>query len=883
MLSKRMNGLAAVFFATLFALLLTAFPAAGNAYADGAEFVVAGIENNAIYDQGGTLDINVKYMDGETELADAGFRWVLEQKNSSGTWTKVAGEGNSDDPLLFGTDGYDIELSLTGSDCLGQMRLDFMSYQYDDPVSGKHYDSGGPIFYFTVFPVQPEVKDGVAEVYSGTQFENAMASSSAAVKTVRIMQDITVDKPFISLQNTDKALDINGKKLVTPYVYLFEGRTLTIYDSTLSEDNPYGTGRITASGAHLFYLGCGKADTSLIIDSGKFFTGEDSDDLFFICGDATGNKITINGGYFSATAGDADMFNLTTYEGQGAEFTIGGDAYFESGKDESGAEGAMFSGVDTDACKFSIKEAVFDCNGPWKSVIFADGSLKAFDTANYTVNENYSIKSVDDIDSVNSYFSVKPDPASALQVTTEFELRNALAGGRHLDVTLADDIVLGSSALYVKAGATLNLNGHVLSMDGARMIIEGSLTIDTKGAVSRTSNAVRGSYDFLFDVNEGYLIINGGDYSFYEGSGGYAYGSFGLLCMESEADQAKGGSLTINGGTFTIDDSDYHGWDSVHKSPDCIHLQNKAPASAIINGGTFLVNCDDRGCIALCASGMDRTALTLNGGTFENTVSGNDAIVLYQDCGPYKLGKNRILYSVASDGMKTALTEPGATLNQSGTFSATGKLFVGCEHSYGDYVVDKKASFTAAGSKHKTCLKCGDIVTESIPKATASLSKTAFAYNGKIQTPILKVGGASSAQYSKAWKAGRKNVGTYSVKITLKGDQYAGTKTLTYKINPKGTAIKTPAAITKGFTAKWAKQSAKMGASRITGYQVRYSTVLSMANAKTVTVKGYATTSKKITKLKGHKKYYMQVRTYKTVNGVKYYSAWSAKKSVKTK
>ena len=36
-------------------------------------------------------------------------------------------------------------------------------------------------------------------------------------------------------------------------------------------------------------------------------------------------------------------------------------------------------------------------------------------------------------------------------------------------------------------------------------------------------------------------------------------------------------------------------------------------------------------------------------------------------------------------------------------------------------------------------------------------------------------------------------------------------------------------------------------------------------------------------KLKPKKKYYVRVRTYKTVNGVKFYSEWSSAKSVKVK
>jgi len=51
----------------------------------------------------------------------------------------------------------------------------------------------------------------------------------------------------------------------------------------------------------------------------------------------------------------------------------------------------------------------------------------------------------------------------------------------------------------------------------------------------------------------------------------------------------------------------------------------------------------------------------------------------------------------------------------------------------------------------------------------------------------------------------------------------------------------------------------------------------------TKTVKGYSKTSAKKTSLKAKKKYYVQVRTYKSVNGTRYYSSWSKTKSVKTK
>ncbi|MBR2256710.1 MAG: leucine-rich repeat protein [Blautia sp.] len=69
---------------------------------------------------------------------------------------------------------------------------------------------------------------------------------------------------------------------------------------------------------------------------------------------------------------------------------------------------------------------------------------------------------------------------------------------------------------------------------------------------------------------------------------------------------------------------------------------------------------------------------------------------------------------------------------------------------------------------------------------------------------------------------------------------------------------------------------------KVKGYQVRCSLKKNMAGAKTVTIKKNKTVKKTLT-LKSKKVYYFQVRSYKTVGGKKYYSAWSAKKKIKVK
>ncbi len=172
-----------------------------------------------------------------------------------------------------------------------------------------------------------------------------------------------------------------------------------------------------------------------------------------------------------------------------------------------------------------------------------------------------------------------------------------------------------------------------------------------------------------------------------------------------------------------------------------------------------------------------------------------------------------------------------------------------------------------------------------IPKVSnIKLSSTSYTYSGKMITPMVTVKNSKGyalnekSDYRLTYSSGRKKVGKYSVKIILKGN-YSGSKTLYFTINPKSTAISSVTAKSKGFTVKWKKQ-----ATQTTGYQIQYSTSKNFkTGAKTVTISKKKTTSKTVKKLKGKKKYYVRIRTYKTVNGNKIYSSWSKAKQVITK
>lgn len=162
------------------------------------------------------------------------------------------------------------------------------------------------------------------------------------------------------------------------------------------------------------------------------------------------------------------------------------------------------------------------------------------------------------------------------------------------------------------------------------------------------------------------------------------------------------------------------------------------------------------------------------------------------------------------------------------------------------------------------------------------LSATAYTYNGKVRKPSVAVKAGektfSASEFAVKYSGGRKNVGKYSVTVTMKG-KYTGKKTVTFRINPKGTAVQK---LTKG--KKMMKVTWKAQNTQVSGYRIQYSTSSKFKKDTHVkTVKSYKTKSLKVKKLKAKKKYYVRIQTYKTVGGIKYCSGWSKAKSVKTK
>lgn len=211
-----------------------------------------------------------------------------------------------------------------------------------------------------------------------------------------------------------------------------------------------------------------------------------------------------------------------------------------------------------------------------------------------------------------------------------------------------------------------------------------------------------------------------------------------------------------------------------------------------------------------------------------------------------------------------------------------------------DNIVSKKA---LASDEEKASLQKLVTEAESLKKDSyvdSSNKQTAFA---NLQTELdetkdlLNKKDLSSAEVSeqithlteainavKALKT--KDAATTAASATTKP---AATTTVT-----NTTTIKAPAKTTVKLS-KAKKTSIKVSWKKVSGvaaYQIQYSTSKNFKNAKTVKVSAKSA-SKVLKKLKKNKKYYVRVRSYKVTKvnnkSKNVYSAWSAKKALKTK
>lgn len=136
----------------------------------------------------------------------------------------------------------------------------------------------------------------------------------------------------------------------------------------------------------------------------------------------------------------------------------------------------------------------------------------------------------------------------------------------------------------------------------------------------------------------------------------------------------------------------------------------------------------------------------------------------------------------------------------------------------GYFEPEKAATLSKDGVKVRYCYMCyKKMETRAIPKiASIKLSKTAYTYDGKAKKPTVVVKDSQGKtlkldeDYYVTYSSGRKNIGTYNVKVIFDG-YYSGSKTLSFSVLPSKTNKITATQSASSINLKWNKVTGATG------------------------------------------------------------------------
>jgi len=201
-------------------------------------------------------------------------------------------------------------------------------------------------------------------------------------------------------------------------------------------------------------------------------------------------------------------------------------------------------------------------------------------------------------------------------------------------------------------------------------------------------------------------------------------------------------------------------------------------------------------------------------------------------------------------------------------------------HEY-ERTVHKKATAEEVGKLKDTCKTCGHVKYVNISRIdTVKTQYKLYNYNGKVRKPKIivtnKMGNTvNSKYYTVTYGEGRKDIGKYTITVEFK-ERYTGKYVVTFSIIPKKTNIVKLTSKEEAFKVKWEKVE------EAGWYEIRYSTTSDFSeNAATKRVSNKYTSST-VRDLKADTTYYVKMRTYKKVDGVRFYSGWTPVEEITT-
>lgn len=374
----------------------------------------------------------------------------------------------------------------------------------------------------------------------------------------------------------------------------------------------------------------------------------------------------------------------------------------------------------------------------------------------------------------------------------------------------------------------------------------------------------------------------------------------GSKLLSADKDYTFAYANNINAGTASVIITGKGSYSGSTAKSFTINPADLSKASITLSASSFIYDGTEKKPEVTISIGQkhlsEETDYTLS---YKNNTNIGTASVTASGTGNYT-GSISKTFNIAATDLSTADVKLSAASFTYNGKAITPSVIVTCNDKALTNGTDYSVAYTSninAGTARVTITGIGaysgvKTVTFRIKRAKATLTPTAAALtltqssrktavikrkknDGKISlkssnSKIVKISGTSIIPLSPGkatvtiTAAQGKNYNAVSAKISI-SVRPLPVSSLSLKSSAKGQA-----------TVSWKQVKS------ITSYQIQYSTASSMKSARTITVKG-ASKSAVLKKLTRGKKYYVRIRTVKTVSKKNYYSTWSKTASVKVK
>ena len=341
--------------------------------------------------------------------------------------------------------------------------------------------------------------------------------------------------------------------------------------------------------------------------------------------------------------------------------------------------------------------------------------------------------------------------------------------------------------------------------------------------------------------------------------------------------------LSISGYELILSQSTYN-YDGIEKKP-AVTLKN---GTNVIEATNYTVKYNDN------INAGTATVIITGKGNYTGTIT--KTFTIKQIANPYTFTCANVAYG-------TKLTPKVIGVKEGASVKYYYKVYGKADSTYTTTKPTKAGTYTVKAVSAKTTNYLSTTKTikvvigkYSITKCKSSLGETSksklsgnsaatgtlsFVYTGysikpslvvKRGTVLLKAGTDYSVSYTN-----NKLVGKATLTITGKGN-YTGTKKINFKIVPKINKISSLTSTKSGtINVKWISYKS------VGGYEIVMSSSKTGTYSRVKSITPNTRYSYTKASLKSGKTYYFKVRSYKVVNGVKYYGDYSEAKSVKVK